>query len=74
MRKLDSNTDSSGAMQPGRLINSIPQSQERLGGLSRSTIYELIYQGELEVLKIGRRTFITEESLKNFIQQKLGRS
>jgi excisionase family DNA binding protein len=44
--------------------------QEACGLLSigRTTIYALIGQGELAVLKIGRRTLISAKSLDAFIQ------
>ncbi len=59
------------ASQEFRILNSIPQSRERLGGVSRSTIYELIGKGELKVVKIGRRSFIPEDSIQSFAE-KLG--
>jgi excisionase family DNA binding protein len=44
--------------------------QEACGLLSigRTTIYALIGQGDLAVLKIGRRTLISAKSLDAFIQ------
>lgn len=44
--------------------------QEACGLLSigRTTLYALIGQGDLAVLKIGRRTLITARSLDAFIQ------
>lgn len=52
-----------------RILNSITQTREKLGGLSRSTIYELISRGDLRVVKIGRRSFIPEESLRTFVEK-----
>jgi excisionase family DNA binding protein len=44
--------------------------QEACGLLSigRTTLYALIGQGDLAVLKIGRRTLISAKSLDTFIQ------
>jgi excisionase family DNA binding protein len=39
----------------------------KLSGISRSLIYELIRRGELTVVKIGRRTLIADEDLRNLI-------
>jgi excisionase family DNA binding protein len=72
MKKLNIDTEVPAAQLPQRLIHSVPQSRERLGGLSRSSLYELIARGELELVKIGRRSFITEDSLQRFVSQ-LGR-
>lgn len=69
MQKIDIKTTVPAAIQSGRIINSIPQTLEKLGGISRSMVYELINQGELAVVKIGRRSFITEDSLQSFVQR-----
>ena len=39
-----------------------------LGGVSRSMIYELINQGLLIKCAIGRRSFVTAESLDAYIE------
>ena len=36
-------------------------------GLSRSTTNRLLAAGQLQALKVGRRTLITEESIDNYI-------
>ena len=41
----------------------------KLTGISRSTLYELIADGELEVSKVGRSTFIRYESLKRLFER-----
>jgi predicted DNA-binding transcriptional regulator AlpA len=48
---------------------SIPKTQATLGGLSRSAIYELIARGDLVRVKIGRRSFITEQSIADYTQR-----
>lgn len=41
----------------------------KLTGIGRSTLYELITAGELEVVKIGRSTFIKYASLKRLFER-----
>lgn len=36
-------------------------------GIGRTTLFKLIAEGKLDARKIGRRTLITDESLKKFI-------
>ena len=45
-------------------IESIALTQERLGGVSRQTVYNLIAAGRLHRVNLGRRAFITAESGK----------
>lgn len=51
----------------GRLINSITDTKLKLGNVSRTTVYRLIDQGELERVRIGTRAFITQESLEAYV-------
>lgn len=37
-------------------------------GISRSTLYELISAGEIEIVKLGRRTLITRPTLESFVR------
>jgi excisionase family DNA binding protein len=39
----------------------------RLTGIGRSKLYELIAEGEIEVIKVGAITLIPMESLQKFI-------
>jgi excisionase family DNA binding protein len=56
-----------GADGSARLLNSIRDVQERLNA-SRSSVYIMIARGELEAVKNGMRTLITESSLQNFVR------
>ncbi len=47
----------------------VPDAQAYLGGIGRSKLYELIAQRELELVKIGRRSFVTTESLDAFLDR-----
>jgi len=50
------------------LINSIPDAEKYMG-VSRSVVYSLIASGHLKRVKIGRRAFITRESMDNYLAQ-----
>jgi Helix-turn-helix domain len=50
-----------------RLLVPIPAACEELGGVSRTTVYELVNQRELVKVNIGRRGFITGESLAAYV-------
>jgi excisionase family DNA binding protein len=52
-----------------RLLVSFADSQGVLGGVSRTTIYELAKAGELTKVSIGRRGFITAESLAAYVNR-----
>lgn len=45
-----------------------------LGGLSRSTIYQLIGSGDLDRVTVGRRAFITGASIHRFLNQLIAHS
>jgi Helix-turn-helix domain len=51
------------------LIYPIGGIQEMLGGIGRTTVYELIKSGDLEVVKIGSRTFATRAALETLIER-----
>lgn len=40
----------------------------RFTGISRSTLYVLIAQGEIEVIKLGASTLVLTESLRGYVQ------
>ena len=54
---------------PTRVLHSITEVTERLGGISRSTIYVLAKRGDLEIVKIGRRSFVPDQSLETFVSR-----
>lgn len=51
------------------LLVSYDEVQRRLGGIGRTTMYELIDQGELVRVNIGRRGFITAKSLGAYVDR-----
>jgi excisionase family DNA binding protein len=55
-------------MDDGRLLVPIPEGIHALG-VGRSTFYRLIRSGELQQVRIGRRSFVTEQSLRNYVDR-----
>lgn len=47
---------------------SIKDAQRELGGIGRTTLYQLVKQGHLSQASIGRRAFITGESIDAYIE------
>lgn len=48
---------------------SIPDAQVSLGGIGRTMIYQLIQRGEIVKVNVGRRGFITRNSLDAYIDR-----
>lgn len=53
-----------------RFLYSLDQASEALGGLGRTSIFELIKTGDLSVVRIGRRTFVSQKALSDFVQER----
>lgn len=52
-----------------RLLVPVPDTCAQLGGVSRTTVYELVKQRQLVKVNIGRRGFITAESLAAYVDR-----
>lgn len=52
-----------------RKLDSIPDAQAYLGGISRTTLYELAKRRDVQLVNIGRRAFITRESMDAYVAQ-----
>ncbi|MES2158845.1 MAG: helix-turn-helix domain-containing protein [Pseudomonadota bacterium] len=46
----------------------------RITGIGRSKLYELIADGEVEIIKIGAMTMIPIDALSRFIERRRARS
>ncbi|WP_454175261.1 helix-turn-helix domain-containing protein [Gordonia sputi] len=46
---------------------TIADTQSALGGISRTTVYRLLDEGALKRVNIGRRSFITGDSINQYI-------
>ncbi|MCV7001142.1 helix-turn-helix domain-containing protein [Mycolicibacterium alvei] len=47
----------------------IPEARHALGDIGRSTLYELVSRGEIVKVNIGRRGFITADSLGEYVDR-----
>jgi hypothetical protein len=47
----------------------IPEVRQVLGGIGHTTVYDLIKRGEIVKVNIGRRGFITSESLEAYLDR-----
>ena len=48
---------------------SIQDACEQLGGIGKSMLYELIAKGDLTQCHIGRRAFVTGDSINQFVER-----
>ncbi|WP_322409148.1 helix-turn-helix domain-containing protein [Microbacterium invictum] len=55
-----------------RPICPISEAQEYLGGISRSALYELIDRGSVERVHIGKRAFVTRDSMDRYVASLAG--
>lgn len=55
------------ASEANRQLHSWQEVAHRLGGLSRSTVFKLWYDGELGSVTCGRRRFSTSRQLDEYI-------
>lgn len=49
-----------------RLLHPIPEGAAHLG-VSRTTFYKLVKDGEISTVKIGRRTFVSHDELLRYV-------
>ncbi|WP_111512245.1 helix-turn-helix domain-containing protein [Mycobacterium kyogaense] len=52
-----------------RLLFAVPEACASLGGISRTTLWELVSRGELTRVNVGRRTFVTAKSLAAYVDR-----
>lgn len=52
-----------------RLLVPILDTQAALGGIGRTKLYELVNAGELVHVNIGRRGFITADSIAAYVER-----
>lgn len=50
-----------------RILYSVPEALEQLGGIGRATFYQLVKAGQLSAVKLGRRTFVTDDEIRRFV-------
>lgn len=52
-------------------LHDIPSAQQKLGGVSRSTIFLLMRSGELGSVKVGRRRMVPQSQIDAYIRRGL---
>ena len=55
-------------MAENRMLVSIPNTCAELGGVSRTTVYDLVNRGLLTKVNIGSRSFVTGDSLALYVE------
>jgi hypothetical protein len=50
-----------------RLVSILEAREQWLGGIGHTTMYDLINRGEVVKVNIGRRSFITADSLAAYV-------
>jgi len=56
-------------ISPEQVLVPIPDACATLGKVSRTTVYDLVNRDELVKVSIGRRSFITSESLLAYVDR-----
>ena len=49
---------------PARLLYSIPEARQLLGGIGHSLFYSMVKDGRVRLTKIGARSFVSDADLK----------
>jgi excisionase family DNA binding protein len=49
-------------------LNNIGNTQEKLGGLGRTRVFDLIRTGQLKSVKIGRRRLVPDSAIAEYIE------
>lgn len=62
-------SDQALAAEPAPLTVRV-ETAMRMIGLGRTKFYELIGEGEIETIKVGRSTLVIVESLRAFVQSR----
>jgi excisionase family DNA binding protein len=57
-------------MKHMRHLMPVKEARKQLGGISPTTFYALVKEGELSLVKIGRRSFVHAEDLDDFLRRK----
>ncbi len=53
----------------GAALYSVPDAMRLLGGLGRTSFYALVKSGQLRLVKVGGRSFVTATELRRFVQR-----
>ena len=56
---------------PPRRLYPAAECREILGGIGKTFFYDLVKQNELELIKLGRHSYVTAESIEKLVQRRL---
>ena len=48
----------------------LPQEGAKILGIGKNMMYDLIKEGEIEIVSVGKRKKVTDVGLKNFIERR----
>jgi excisionase family DNA binding protein len=51
----------------GRLLYSIPDAAQKLGGITERKLWSMVADGEIKSVKLGRRRMITAAALEAYV-------
>ena len=50
-----------------QLLHPIPEARAILGNIGNSKFYQIVASGQLKLVKIGRRSFVTPDELRRYV-------
>lgn len=53
-----------------KLSYSVPEARAQLGNIGHDLFYKLVRSGELRLTKIGRRSVVTEDALREYLRKR----
>jgi hypothetical protein len=56
-------------VEPNRLLLPYDEARSALGGIGRTTLWELVNRGEITRVNVGRRGFITAKSIAAYVDR-----
>jgi excisionase family DNA binding protein len=54
------------------LLYDVPAACQQLGGISKNTLYRLVAAGQLQLVKIGRRSYLVGDDLDRYARSLAG--
>ena len=56
-----------------RLLHPVKEARRLLGGIGVTKFYELVATGEIELVHIGRRSFLTDFEYRRYVDELIAR-
>lgn len=71
---MRTDTSPAGSDQHPRLVLTVEEAREALGGVSQATIFRLMQSGDLRSFKVGRLRRIAWADLEDYVQRQRQRA